>query len=115
MENESVSLYGFAAALAKECGSLYRDIRPCKDNLLGFMDANGWFGQKAIGSGDNIRIERPEDIKERLLIWLRAYRRSAKEKTDILFEVGGYQAVFGENLGFAVLVYALDGSFHVVV
>ena len=57
MENKSVSLYGFATALAKECGSFYRDIRPCKDDLLGFMDANGWFGQKAIGSGDNIRIE----------------------------------------------------------
>ena len=118
MENESVSLYGFAAALAKECCSLYRDIRPCKDDLLGFMDANGWFGQKAIGSGDKIRIERPEDIKERLLIWLRAYRRSAKEKTDILFEVSRdrypktcelYRDFLTENG-----LYGQDGSLRVL-
>lgn len=86
MANEQLVFYQQTARLAEECGSLYRDIQPCRNDLLGFMDANEWFGQNVSGSGYEICIENMEAIRDRLLLWLRAYRRSAGEKTDILLE-----------------------------
>ena len=88
MADSKSTLYEQVEILAKECGSLYRDVRSCRDNLLGFMDANKWFGQEVSGSGDSICISDIEAVKERLLIWLRAFRRSPSEKMDILFEAG---------------------------
>ena len=103
MDSQSRSLFERVSDLAQESGSLYRDIRPCRDDLLGFMDANEWFGQTVSGSGDGIRMENMDAIEDRLRLWIRAYRRSPKEKTDILLESYGKRypitcKLFGEFL-----------------
>lgn len=36
---------------AAQVQSAYRDICRCRDDLLGFLDRNGWFGQAPEGSG----------------------------------------------------------------
>ena len=111
-------LYARVAALARQCGSLYRNVRSCKDDLLGFMEANEWFGQEALGGEEDIRMERMEDIEERLLLWLRAYRRSPKEKTDILLEAARirYPKTCGLYLDFLVQneIYGTEGSLRVL-
>ena len=89
MDSQCRTLFDWVSDLAQESGSLYRDVRPCKDDLLGFMDANEWFGQRVSGSGESICMENVAAIEDRLRLWLRAYRRSSKEKTEILLESYG--------------------------
>jgi len=36
---------------AARTGSRYRDICRCRDDLLGFLDVNGWFGQEPVNCG----------------------------------------------------------------
>ena len=86
MENERIYIYKKAEALAESVGSLYRDTRKCRDDLLNFFIANEWFGQKLEGNGDNIYIRNSAEVTERLCLWLMAYRRTDSEKTDILLE-----------------------------
>ena len=118
MADRKRTLYAQVESLAEQCGSLYRDVRPCRDDLLGFMDANEWFGQDVIGSGDSICISNFEAIKERLLIWLRAFRRSPAEKMDILFEVSRDRYPETCRLFMEYLVkngkYGEDGSLRVM-
>lgn len=81
---EQNTLYKEVYRLACETDSLYRDTRPCRDDLLDFMDANEWFGQTVHGTGDSIWIPEMDKIRDALCVWLSAYRRSVPEKTDIL-------------------------------
>ena len=86
MENERIYIYKKAEALAESVGSLYRDTRKCRDDLLNFFIVNEWFGQTLEGNGDDIYIRNSTEITERLSLWLMAYRRTNSEKTDILIE-----------------------------
>ena len=86
MENERIYIYKKAEALAESVGSLYRDTRKCRDDLLNFFIVNKWFGQTLEGNGDDIYIRNSTEITERLSLWLMAYRRTDSEKTDILIE-----------------------------
>ena len=86
MENERIYIYKKAEALAESVGSLYRDTRKCRDDLLNFFIANEWFGQTLEGNADDIYIRNDAEITERLSLWLMAYRRTDSEKTDILLE-----------------------------
>ena len=86
MENERIYIYKKVEALAESVGSLYRDTRKCRDDLLNFFIANEWFGQKLEGNGDDIYIRNSAEITERLCLWLMAYRRTDSEKTDLLLE-----------------------------
>lgn len=79
-------MYGAVEAYAQQAGSLYRDIRRCRDDLLDFMDANGWFGQKVCGKGDKIYLSCMEPVLPRLELWLRAYGRPDEEKITLLVE-----------------------------
>ncbi len=78
-------LFEVAAEAASAIGSKYRDICQCRDDLYGFMDANEWFGLKTEGSGHNLRVIGLKDYHDRILLWLKAYRRSNDEKLEILF------------------------------
>ncbi len=86
MKSDRVYIYKEAEALAESLGSLYRDTRKCKDDLLNFFIANDWFGQKLMGNGDDIYILDSGEITERLNLWLTAYKRADSEKLDILIE-----------------------------
>ena len=57
MDRNRFYLYREVGEMALQTGSLYRDIRPCRDDLAGFMEANGWFGLEFFGSGDDIYFE----------------------------------------------------------
>ena len=57
MDRNRYYLYREVGEMALQTGSLYRDIRPCRDDLAGFMEANGWFGLEFFGSGDDLYFE----------------------------------------------------------
>ena len=42
---------------AARTGSRYRDICRCRDDLLGFLDVNGWFGQEPVNCSGLRRIK----------------------------------------------------------
>ena len=84
MKNERFYIYKEAEIIAGSIGSLYKDTRKCKDDLLNFFIANGWFGQKLMGTGDDLYILNSAEISERLNLWLMAYKRTNAEKMDIL-------------------------------
>ena len=42
---------------AVRTGSRYRDICRCRDDLLGFLDVNGWFGQEPVNCGRDTCVD----------------------------------------------------------
>lgn len=86
MDGNRFEIYSEVERIARQEGSLYRDIRPCRDDLLDFMGANGWFGQELRGSGDDIYLDDGTMLKGPLSLWLKAYRRTGPERMDILCE-----------------------------
>ena len=56
---------------AARTGSRYRDICRCRDDLLGFLDVNGWFGQEPVNCG----LQRPDAFNLRALSRIRSFRR----------------------------------------
>lgn len=84
MDRNRFYLYREVGEMAFQTGSLYRDIRPCRDDLAGFMEANGWFGLEFFGSGDDIYFEDGTVLRAPLSLWLRAYRKPGEERMDIL-------------------------------
>lgn len=79
-------IYKDTASLAEKNGSLYRETRKCKDDLISFFAANDWFGQKIMGSGEDIYLFKDREIIDRLCLWLMAYKKSNVEKLDILMD-----------------------------
>ena len=71
-------LFKVAEAMATELNSLYKDSRRGKSDLLEFMDANDNFGIK------EINCDIIETIKERLTLWLSAYRQPGRVKIDLM-------------------------------
>lgn len=69
---------------AEETGSKYRDICRCRDDLLGFLDRNEWFGQAPVNSGKDIAVEDYECMRESIRLWLSAYQKSPRERMMIL-------------------------------
>lgn len=84
MGNEQTSLFAAVAAEAERSGSLYRDTIPCRDDLLGFLDSNGWFGMEHTACEEGILMN--PAVITRLGLWLRAYRRSRPEKIALMLE-----------------------------
>jgi len=87
LRNEQTSLFEAIAAEAERSGSLYRDTIPCRDDLLGFLDSNGWFDMEHTYAGKDILIDPAVII--RLGLWLRAYKKSRPEKIALMLETYG--------------------------
>ena len=71
---------------AESVGSKYRDICQCRDDLLGFLDRNDWFGKKNEWKAGRVFIDDYGSIKDNLELWLRAYQRTPEERFTILLE-----------------------------
>lgn len=90
MANKQISLFKAVASKAGQSGSLYRDTIPCRDDLMGFLDSNGWFGMDYTVCGKDFFIA--ADIIPRLELWLRTYKRSRPEKITLVLEA--YEAIY---------------------
>lgn len=69
------------AKMAHDLGSLYNGNRSARADLLDFMDANEWFGNKAPG---NVTASAFENMKESLTLWLSAYKQPGRKKIDLM-------------------------------
>ncbi len=80
----NAALFKAVAEMAVELGSLYKDNRFGRSDLLDFMDGNEWFG-----NDDSCGFECYEAP---LTLWLSAYKRPGREKIALMLEhfVGVY-------------------------
>lgn len=76
--NNSDILFEMAETMAKELNSLYKNNRAGRMDLLKFMDANDNFGIETV-TCENVR-----SIKERLTLWLSAYKQPGRVKTELM-------------------------------
>lgn len=71
---------------AVQLQSAYRDICRCRDDLLGFLDRNGWFGQVPEGSGREMSVCDYESMRGPIRLWLSAYQKTPREKLSLLLD-----------------------------
>ena len=71
---------------AARTGSRYRDICRCRDDLLGFLDVNGWFGQEPVNCGRDTCVDDYECMRDAIRLWLEAYQKPPRERLMILME-----------------------------
>lgn len=84
----------------KDAGRLksrYRDICRCRDDLLGFLDRNGWFGQAPEGSGREMAVGDYESMRGPICLWLSAYQKTPREKLSVLLDA--YSGQLPETCG----------------
>ena len=81
-----VFLFEEVKRMTGECGSKYKNTRPCKDDLYEFLDYNDWFGMKRRGKGDDIEVILTSRAQEALALWLKGYRQEAGVKTALLMD-----------------------------
>ena len=72
---------------AEELGSEYRDKERDNDELYEFMDGNDWFGGLSKDHDGCSKIIMNEELEKRLDIWLLSYRKTDKQKRDILLDL----------------------------
>jgi len=81
----NVILFETAEKMALELNSLYKNNKVGKRNLLGFMDANNWFGFKSKDGGTPYITDKIiEQIKDSLTLWLSAYKQPGRVKTELM-------------------------------
>ena len=82
------SVFSYATKIGAGIGSLYRDNRFDRSNLLEFMDLNDWFGAKYTMQDKEPRISASalQGIRGSLTLWLSAYMRTGREKLAILLD-----------------------------
>lgn len=76
---------------AAQLQSAYRDICRCRDDLLGFLDRNGWFGQVPEGSGREIAVRDYESMRGPIRLWLSAYQKTPCEKLSLLLDAHSWR------------------------
>ena len=76
---------------AERTGSKYRDICRCRDDLLGFLDRNAWFGQVPAGTGLEIMVPDYEGMRGAVCLWLEAYQKPPREKMELLLKQYQYR------------------------
>ena len=76
---------------AERTGSKYRDICRCRDDLLGFLDRNEWFGQVPAGTGLEIMVPDYEGMRGAVCLWLEAYQKPPREKMELLLKQYQYR------------------------
>jgi hypothetical protein len=85
---DTESIFSYAANIGDGLGSMYRDNRFDRSNLLEFMDANNWFGLEYIIRDKEPRISVTvlPCIRKPLALWLSAYRKPGREKLFLLLD-----------------------------
>ena len=76
---------------AERTGSKYRDICRCRDDLLGFLDRNEWFGQVPAGTGLEIMVPDYGGMRGAVCLWLEAYQKPPREKLELLLKQYQYR------------------------
>ena len=79
-------LFEMVLATAESEDSKYRDICQCRDDLLGFLDRNEWFGVGNIWKDGRCFVEDYPEVESKIALWLRAYQRSPEESRDRLMQ-----------------------------
>lgn len=84
--NEVCSLFEYVAEIATECGSKYRNLVKCRNNLMEFMKSNNWFGIEYELKNDVPYIHRSdiECVYDNLFLWLSAYGKPSNERIMLL-------------------------------
>lgn len=83
-KNEMQPLFGTVKSMADRDGSRYSDRIKDRDELLAFMDANGWFGAPHLEEGGDFLTVFSDEMQAALDMWLKAYRKADSEKAEIL-------------------------------
>lgn len=77
-------LFQMARKIAGDNGSLYRDGIKDRDELIAFMDINEWFHLDNDAMDGDFMVEMPQELVNSLDLWLKAYKKSGAEKTELL-------------------------------
>jgi hypothetical protein len=82
------SLFSHTARLGAELNSLYRDSRFGRQDILEFMDANGWFGLQCVTKDrePQLGVQDFERLRKPLGLWLSAYRRPGRDKIALMLD-----------------------------
>lgn len=81
-----IDLFEAVLKSADAVDSKYRDICQCRDDLLGFLDRNDWFGIETEWKDGHVFINKYRDIEPKIVLWLKAYQRTDGERLEILLE-----------------------------
>ncbi|MDR3349998.1 MAG: hypothetical protein LBO03_10485 [Acidaminococcales bacterium] len=83
---ESRNLFSYVLQTGNEVGSLYQNSKADKRAVAEFMEANDWFNTEyaLIDKAIHMTSRDLTAIRERLVLWLKAYKRSDREKTALL-------------------------------
>ena len=81
-----IDLFEAVVNSADAIGSKYRDICQCRDDLLGFLDRNDWFGIETEWRDGHVFINEYSDIEPKIALWLKAYQRTDGERLEILLD-----------------------------
>ena len=81
-----IDLFEAVVNSADAIGSKYRDICQCRDDLLGFLDRNDWFGIETEWRDGHVFINEYSDIEPKIALWLKAYQRTDGERLKILLD-----------------------------
>ena len=81
-----IDLFEAVLKSADAVDSKYRDICQCRDDLLGFLDRNDWFGIDSEWKDGHVFINEYRDIEPKIVLWLRAYQRTDGERLEILLD-----------------------------
>ena len=81
-----IDLFEAVLKSADAVDSKYRDICQCRDDLLGFLDRNDWFGIETERKDGHVFINEYRDIEPKIVLWLKAYQRTDGERLEILLE-----------------------------
>lgn len=81
-----IDLFEAVLKSADAVDSKYRDICQCRDDLLGFLDRNDWFGIESEWKDGHVFINEYRDIEPKIVLWLRAYQRTDGERLEILLD-----------------------------
>jgi len=86
MNISELNLFTAVADMAESLGSLYRNNSYGKRDLLEYMDVNSWFGINATTKAREpvIMADDFERFRDRLTLWLSAYKKSGSIKIDLM-------------------------------
>lgn len=83
-KNKMQPLFGTVKNMADRDGSRYSGRIKDRDELLAFMDSNGWFGAPYLEEGGDFLTVFSDEMQAALNMWLKAYRKADSEKAEIL-------------------------------